>query len=162
MAEVFDENKRGFMVGVGLGVTSISTETDYHTGLSFDERNAGVSTSFKLGYGFDEQLSIYYTNQVDWFNYRNIGTLAGLTGVGSDYYINTNSGLYVTGMFGIGTISDVDNRVVDSGLAFGVGVGHDLLPHMRVEINYMHINIEDSNLDVNTDSLRVTFQYTWY
>jgi len=162
IADVFDNNKQGFIVGLGIGVTSVSTEIEFKNGTQFDERTMGVATSFKLGYAFNEQFSVYYTNQVDWYTFNASSTQVGITGIGADYYFTKTSGLYATGMLGFGSISDINNNGSTTGSGFGIGIGHDLLPHMSVEATYMHINIDENNADINTDSLRVKFQYTWY
>ena len=162
IADVFDDNKQGFIVGLGIGLTSIATELDSNNRTLLDDRSAGMATSFKLGYAFNEQFLLYYTNQVDWYTFNDSSTQVGLTGIGADYYIASTSGLYVSSMLGFASISDINNYGVSTGSGFGVGVGYDLLPHMSVEAEYMHINIEENTAEVDTDSLRVKFQYTWY
>jgi len=162
MADILDDNKQGFLIGLGIGLTSISTELNFNNTPTLDERAIGMATSFKIGYAFNEQFSVYYTNQVDWYTFKDSSTQVGLTGIGTDYYFTNTSGLYATGMLGFGSISNLTDNGASTGSGFGLGIGYDLLPHMSVEAAYMHINIEENNAELYTDSLRMKFQYTWY
>lgn len=162
MADTFDGSRQGFMLGLGIGVTSVSTEIDFNGGIHADERASGLATSFKIGYGFNEQFSLYYTNQVDWYTFDGSSTSVGLTGIGANFYIDSNALFYGTAMLGFGVISEINNNDASTGSAFEVGVGYDVAPHMSVEASYLHVNIDENYADINTDSLRVKFLYTWY
>ena len=162
MADVFDDNKQGFILGLGIGVTNVSTDVNFKNSTDLNERKFGLATSFKLGYGFNEQFSLYYTNQVDWYKFKGDSTTVGLTGIGVDYYFDTNSPYYATGMVGFGTISDIKDESSSRGFAYEIGLGYEIAPHMNVEASYMKINIDESSADVDTDSIRLTFNYTWY
>jgi len=162
MADVFDDNKQGFIVGLGLGLTGVSTEIDFHQGNVRDEGSIGLATSFKLGYAFNEQFLVYYTNQVDWYTFDDSSTRVGLTGVGVDYYFAKTSGLYTKAMLGLGSFGGVNNSSESTGYGFGLGLGYDLLPHMSVEVEYMHIGTEKNDIETDSNSLRVKFQYLWY
>jgi len=161
MADVFDDNKQGFIFGLGIGATSVSTDVNFQNGINIDEREFGVATSLKLGYGFNEQFLLYYTNQVDWYDFQGDSTIVGLTGVGIDYYFDNNSPFYSTTMIGIGSISDIKDNSSSRGFAYELGFGYDIAPHMSIEASYMNIDIEDHG-NIDTDSFRVKFNYTWY
>ena len=162
MADIFDENREGFIVGLAVGLTSVSTEVDFTHENLLDERSIGLATSFKLGYAFNEQFLLYYTNQVDWYSFNDSSTRVGITGIGVDYYIAPTSGLYTTAMLGFGSFSGVTHYAASTGYAFSLGVGYDLLPHMRVGTEYMHINIDENYANISSNSLRLKFEYTWY
>ena len=162
MADVFDDNKQGFMIGVGLGATYVSTDLNSKFGGDFNEKEFGVATSFKLGYGLSDQVSVYYTNQVDWYKFAGESTVVGLTGIGTDYYFDNNSPFYSTAMIGFGTISDIKDNSTSRGFAYELGFGYDIAEHISVEAAYMNINIDEKNVGVDTDSFRVKFNYTWY
>jgi len=162
MADVFDDNKQGFIIGLGIGATSVSTDVNFKNSTDLDERKFGLATSFKLGYGFNDQLSLYYTNQVDWYKFKGESTTLGLTGIGVDYYFDNNSPFYSTTMIGFGTISDIKDNSISRGFAYELGLGYDIAPHMSVEASYMNVNIDEKTADVDTGSFRVKFNYTWY
>ncbi len=161
-ADIFDGSKEGFLLGFGVGGTYVSTDVDFKNGARLDDKRAGIATSFKLGYGFNEQFALYYTNQVDWYKFKGDGTIVGLTGIGVDYYLGAGSPYYATGMIGVGTISDIKDKSISRGWAYQVGLGYEVAPHMTIEASYMKINIDEKIANVDTDSIRVTFNYTLF
>ncbi len=157
-ANAFDDNKEGFMLGLGIGVSSIKTSI---TGE--DSRDTGFATSFKLGYGLSEQLSIYLSSQGDNYKYDGKGKSVNtsLFGIGMDYYFEKNSPYYVTAMLGQGTVIELKKSKDQTGYGFLVGAGYELSEHISLEASYMKVNTNDK-LNADTDSIRFTVNYTWY
>jgi len=157
-ANAFDNNKEGFMLGLGIGASSV--KTTYTGG---DSRDTGFATSLKLGYGLNEQLVAYLAAQGDAYKYNDKGDSVNtaLTGIGIDYYIDQNSPFYVTGMIGFGSVSELKKSKDQTGYGFLVGVGYEVIDHVTLQADYMKINTDDK-LNADTDAIRFTVNYTWY
>ena len=157
-ASAFDDNKEGFMLGLGAGVSSV--KTTYTGGNS---RDTGFATSIKLGYGFNEQLAVYLASESAVYKYNNQGDTVdtSLIGIGLDYYINQNSPFYITGMVGRGSVDELKKTKVQTGYGFLIGAGYEISDHIILQADYMKINTDDK-LNADTDSIRLTVNYTWY
>jgi len=157
-ANAFDDKKEGFMLGLGIGASSI--KTTYTGG---DSRDIGLATSLKLGYGFNEQLAVYFGLIGDAYKYdgkdKTVNTV--LSGVGVDYYLEENSPFYLTGMVGFGSVNELKNSKSQTGYGFLVGAGYEISKHIALQADYMKINTND-RLNADTDALRFTVNYTWY
>jgi len=157
-ANAFDDKKEGLMLGVGIGASSI--KTTYTGGNS---RDTGFATSLKLGYGFNEQLAVYFGLTGDTYKYngKDKAVNTALSGVGVDYYLEENSPFYLTGMVGFGSVNELKNNKSQTGYGFLVGAGYELSKHITLQADYMKINTDD-RLNADTDALRFTVSYTWY
>ena len=158
-ANAFDDNKEGFMLGLGVGASSV--KTTYTGGNS---RDTGFATSIKLGYGINEQLATYFASESSIYKYNDKDDTVdtSLIGIGLDYYINQNSPFYVTGMVGIGSVDKLRNtNKVQTGYGFLVGAGYEISDHMTLQADYIKINTNDK-LNADTDAIRFTVNYTWY
>jgi len=168
MADVFDGNKEGFIVGIGAGYSL----TDTHIGVSsknnyFDENeaNSGWATNFKIGYGFNNQFSVYYENDVSWFKLGGVNDrfITGISALAMDYYIDENSPWYVTGSVGRATFSNfTDNDTLAKGIGYSVGVGYEFMPNITVESKFLSTNFDEDNIDFDTKGFNITLNYTWY
>ena len=154
----FDDNKEGFILGVGIGASSV--KTTYASGSS---RDVGLATSFKLGYGFNKQTIMYLGAIGDAYKYDGKGQTVNtaLTGIGVDYYIDQNSPFYVTAMVGFGSVSELKKSKLQTGYGFLVGAGYEITEHVTLQADYMKINTNDK-LNADTDAIRFTVNYTWY
>jgi opacity protein-like surface antigen len=157
-ANAFDDNKEGFILGLGIGASSI--KTTYTRG---DSRDTGFATSLKLGYGFNRQTIMYLGAIGDAYKYDDKGKTVNtaLTGIGLDYYINQNSPFYITAMVGVGSVSELKNTKIQTGYGFLVGAGYEISEHITLQADYMKINTDDK-LNADTDAIRFTINYTWY
>src|SRR5512138_3236155 len=72
----FDGNRKGFILGggLGLGMTSYTqTLSGFGESLTRDRENKGAFiTDFKIGFGANEQTEIYYSSKVSWFGMENV------------------------------------------------------------------------------------------
>ena len=157
-ANAFDDNKEGFILGLGIGASSI--KTTYTRG---DSRDIGFATSIKLGYGFNKQTIMYLGAIGDAYKYDGKGKSidTAISGIGFDYYFDENAPYYVTAMVGVGTINELKNSDEEKGYGFLVGLGYELSQHLSLETSYMKINTDDK-LDADTDAIRFMVNYTWY
>ena len=163
--EAFDEQREGFIVSLGAGVSSIKTEVEIgHMGA--DETSLGLATSFKIGYGFTNQFLLYYVSDVSWYGYHNDSKddtyTSGHGGIGASYYIEENSPYYVMGAIGMGSFTNFTEAVGETGSAFIIGCGYEVSPHFQIEATYLSTDIEEDGVVLNTGAFRLTANYMWY
>lgn len=168
--EAFDDKKEGFMLSVGAGLAATHTEfKSSSNGWTNDSTSElGLATSFKIGYGFSEDFSLYllrhsafvhgYDNAPNNDTYGNC-----LTGIGANYYLDTEEPIYLMGAVGMGQLSRLsdDDSEAEKGKALVLGVGYELSPHLNLEATYLATRIDD-NMEVNSDAFHVTLNYYWY
>jgi hypothetical protein len=163
--EAFDEQREGFILSLGAGISSVNT--DIKVGSSdFDDSSFGLATSFKIGYGFTNQFLLYYVNDVSWYGYDNDSNddtyTSGLTGVGVSYYIDESSPYYVMGAVGFGSFVNFSENQGENGSAFSIGAGYEVSPHFLVEATYLSTDIDEDRVELTTGAFRVTANYMWY
>lgn len=166
----FDDKREGFIfsLGAGYNITTTDFNTAYDgwdTGRS--EIELGLATSFKIGYGINEQVTAYL--------FRNSSFIHGydsdpnsdvygncITGLGVNYYLD-NSKFYILGGVGQGQLSKLSDAESDASKGFGImgGFGYILAEHIQAEINYMAIRVDD-DIKLASDSLHVTINYYFY
>ncbi len=161
--QAFDEQKEGFIVSVGAGISSIKSEIEEGS-LSADETSFGLATSFKIGYGITNQFSLYYLNDVSWYKYdaSDDTYTSSITGVGASYYIEEFSPYYVMAAVGIGSFVNFSESDGDMGSAFVIGGGYEVSPHIQLEATYLRTNIDDDGVEFNSGAFRLTANYMWY
>ena len=166
-AEAFDGDRKGFILGLGAGVSAISTEVTvdndgYHDDSS--DSSVGFSTSLKIGYGFTDQFAVYYLRDAAWFGYdhNDDNFIAGISGVGATYYIEPNSPAYVMAGIGFGDFANFTEGEGEVGSAFVLGGGYEVYPHVQAEASYLVTNIDESGLDFSSSTFHLTLNYLWY
>jgi len=164
-AQAFDDNKKGFLVSLGGGLSNVNTKVSLGN-LGANESSFGLASSFKLGYGFNEQFMLYYVNDVSWYGYENDPNkdtyATGLTGIGASYFFDKNKPYYILGGVGVGTITNVSKSVQTRGNSFMIGAGYEAVKHLQVEASYVKSNFEESNVKANINTVKMTLNYMWY
>jgi len=172
----FDDDRKGFMIGVGLGFQKTSIDTSNSNASSNSE--AGLATSFRIGGGITEQFSLYYIRSASWFNApytegsntSDIYYVSGLSGLGASYYFQSSTpSAYLTGALGIGDFAapfeeDIDSDT-DTGSAFMIGGGYEIDQHIQLEVTFLRTSIDSKTFnasDFKTSSLQFTINYLWY
>jgi opacity protein-like surface antigen len=168
VADVFDNSKKGFILGGGLGYSAVRTNIDirsnhFRAGAT-DTQNA-LATTLKLGYGISEQFSVFYVNDVSWYKYDGSSDkyITGASSIGVDYYFDENSPWYATGGIGIATLKNfTKNKDSVNGFSYNIGIGYEIMPHVTIEGKFLSNNFDDKNVDFDTKNFNLTFNYTWY
>ncbi len=171
-ASAFDGNRKGFILGggLGLGLTSFTQTLEYtimDTSTTSDRENKfAVMTDFKIGFGATEQVLVYYTNKVSWFSIENVYkdnvTIAnGLGGVGVAYYFKpTGPSPYISGGLGLSTWMLPFESDADTWTGFGlvVGGGYEFSPHYSIEGNLVwgEPGKEEGGLKASSNALSLT------
>ena len=87
----FDDNRQGFILGLGAGFHSIDIDFLYNGSNVGSQSESGLATSFKIGGGLTDQFALYYVRNVSWYSapyfdgysITDATYTVGLTGVGS-------------------------------------------------------------------------------
>lgn len=170
-SNAYGEGIDGLFASFGVGVASTKTDfasakSGWSTGESGNEM--GLAGSFKVGYGVDKDLAVYlfressfvfgYDNDPDESSYGNC-----ITGLGFLYYLDS-SNIFNT-IFGIGEgqftkVSEADSKG-EKGGGYVVGLGVNLFPNIHLELSKLETDIDD-NIDLKSESTRLTLNYYWY
>ncbi len=174
-AEAFNGERKGFLLGFGVGPGWSSFQGDvegYETGDR--ESKFAIGTDFKIGAGINDQLLIYYVNRVAWFKSSSVTsdsllqedvTIASSVGlVGISYYFKTEApAWYVVGAIGVSTWSAPLESDSETFTGFGVtgGIGYEFTKHWSLEatVNWGKPSktIQATEVEVNAISVLVTF-----
>ncbi|HHM04306.1 MAG TPA: hypothetical protein ENJ19_01005 [Gammaproteobacteria bacterium] len=172
-AYAFDGERRGFVLGLGIGLHSTDIEDNGvpYSNIARDESPSGLMTSFRIGAGLGKHFLLYYTNDVAWFSEKaedNL-TIAALTGIGGAYYFKPQpGGPYLNAAFGWAGRVELADSLTDkdyTGTGFSLGVGYEFRKWLSVEARYVDMSLEHETFDVFTkdvSSLQLTFQATFY
>ena len=173
----FDGNRKGFMLGGGLGFAGTSfTQELQAPGLRFEsdrENHGAIASDFKLGFGVSDRVAVYYFNRVSWFaiatgvkfNPRSI-IASGTTGAGvSLYQRSLPPSWYVHGGLGLSTWDAPFDRTGNDAAAwkgFGglVGVGFEYTPHWSIEASVAYGSPDESFGAIDIQSKSTSFLVT--
>lgn len=167
-AHAFDGQRKGFILGVGagLGVSSFTQTLDV-SGLGSEtsdrETKVGVAADFRIGWGVDDQLLLYYDNRANWFSVENVfdesvTLVDGLSTFGASYYFQPAApSAFVTGGIGWATWTTPFEEESSGALGFGLygGGGYEFNKLLSVEgsISYGMPSDEASGVKLTTDSI---------
>jgi len=144
-ASAFDGNRKGFILGggLGLGLTSFTQTVEvYGVSVTSDrEDKSAIMTDFKIGFGASDQVLIYWSSKVSWFSIENVYgnnvTIAnGFGGVGVTYYFQPAApSPYIQGGVGFSTWSLPFEEGTDTWIGGGLslGGGYEFSRHWSVE-----------------------------
>ncbi|RAP30747.1 hypothetical protein DID78_02240 [Candidatus Marinamargulisbacteria bacterium SCGC AG-343-D04] len=166
--EVFDKSRKGFVLGLGAGGHSTTYKQSFEM-LSAEVDTSGLSSSVKIGYGFNEQCAVYYLRDAVWYSmdtmFGEITYVSGIMGVGVTYYFKpTTQTFFVSAGAGIGDLSAPfeDWLTPSTGSAITLGAGYEFAKHVSVEGKVLSTFIEESGVDNETLSFLVSMNYMWY
>jgi hypothetical protein len=141
----FDGNRKGFVLGGGLGFSPTATiKSDPVTfndpflgpiTFQIDESNSGVAVNFVIGYAWDEQNMIVYEGNIVGYSLGSgpskVDVYQGFNGVSWYHYFGPvgKSG-FITG--GLGAyVFNVDDQDADMGGALQIGGGYEFARHWQ-------------------------------
>ncbi len=175
-SHAFDNNRQGFIFGLGAGFHSIDIDFIYDGTNVRSQSESGLATSFKMGGGITDRFALYYVRNASWFSApyfdgyttKDATYTIGLSGIGASYFLSPSkpSGYFMAAL-GIGDITAPfeSNAKSDTGSAIMFGVGYEFSRHLMVGETLLLTNIEsadDSLLSMKTSSLQLTINYLFY
>ena len=164
------ESKIGWTGSLGLGFHASSLDlSDSSKVSSF----TGIASSFKLGYNFTEEFSLYYVRNASWYTQdvpyllgdtKEETFVSGITGIGVSYYFSpTNPALYAGLAVGLGDYTNVTQNSVDIGMAVMATLGYEFAPHWQGELSLLNTSIDGTHENtIDSTSLQVLINYAWY
>jgi len=167
-----DQQRQGFIFGLGIGPHNLSVESD-----TADDSYSGIGTSFMIGGGITNQFALYYANDVEFFTVDGTDAygdstsdiwIAGLTGIGLSYYFAPQApSAYIGGAMGLSSMSNMSDSSVSSymGSGFSFTVGYEFARRFGVELNLMRSSVEnedDSSDTLDLSANRVLFKWVLY
>lgn len=177
-AFAFDDSRKGFVIGISAGpsLTSFTQTIEFldQEETSDRENSFGAGTDFRIGYGPNENLLIYYKNGVTWFSMENalgdnVIVANGVGGVGVSYFLTPEApSFFLTGGLGFSFWMLPFEEGTDTwiGLGLSVGAGYEFAPHWVVEASAMYGNPSDEagGLTATTNALgfMLTIGYLGY
>jgi opacity protein-like surface antigen len=171
-AHAFDGQRRGFVLGAGLGFGSakqVVEATGGDVSIEGSTSEGGLATDFRIGGGLNEQWLLYWTSQQVFFTAQAFGEDAlfgqGLAGVGASYYLQPQApSFFFEAALGIGSIIDFENDESDAGLGLLIGLGYEFAAHWQVGMSWSFTQIGDDQIgDIDVDTRIETFRFgvTW-
>ncbi len=163
----FDGQRKGFILGLGLGggLTSFTQTVEIGESSQTSDRENKFSfiSDFRIGYAPSNLVEVYYNAKVAWFSLDNIFDESvtitdGLNGIGITYHLKPQapSG-FVNGAIGLAVFDAPFESGFEAwtGFGFSAGGGFEFSPHWRVEGNiiYGKPGREESGVSVSTNSL---------
>lgn len=147
-ASAFNGSRKGFLLGAGLGAgfNRYNQELTLN-GIVFpksdDESKGGFATDFRIGAGVNDQFTLYYVNDVNWFSLHNaldkdVTIANGLGLLGGSWYMKPDGpSFYFNGLIGLSSWATPfeSGSKSGSGLGIGLGAGYEFAKHWSVEAN---------------------------
>ena len=159
----FDGERKGFILGGGLGVGYLSNTTSwdnsYDTG-SITESRTVFQTYFKIGYAPSNTLEIFYSSRISWWSDRSLLWL-GLGAVAFTLYFDniSETGWFVSGGIGHSNMSEFNfstSSVSRSGFGLFGGAGYEFSKHWTVEVDLQYSAVTDDRRDTDSFGVLVT------
>ena len=175
-AFAFDDNRQGFILGLGIGLHSINSDFVVNGAKVGSQSEGGIATSFKIGGGVTDQFALYYVRNASWYSApysdgsvtREIAYTIGLSGLGASYFLEpaAPSGYFLAAV-GVGDISAPfeSNIQADPGGAFMLGGGYEFSKNLMFEATLQATSIQSSGIPPVTrksSSLQFTINYLFY
>ena len=140
-AGAFDGDRKGFVLGGGIGGGAASLEqeiTGTLSGSGAKETKGTFVTDFRIGGAFNENWMLYYDNQVWWgsaeFKSGTQTFALGIGLVGLSYYFTAGApSWYLVGSVGVSTFGPSDDYGAQSGFGISGGAGYEFAPHWSAE-----------------------------
>lgn len=171
-ASAFDGNRKGFILGFGLGPTYSHIQLPPQN-LQSAASGIGVATDFRIGYGPTEQLLLYYDNRVSWVSglvFINEDLkhthVEGCSGIGATYYFSRKSpSVFVSGGVGVSAVRrPFNSSSYGYGYGMSAGGGYEFGKLFNIEGTLTYGNAGRGRPDDTVDAMgaRVMFNILGY
>lgn len=170
----WDGQRKGFILGggLGLGLTSLTTESYAYGSISDRENKFGFQTDFKIGGAPTNLILIYYTNKVSWYKEeevydgKDVTFTSGLSAVGVSYYLLPEApSAFFSGGIGISSWDAPFEEELDiawTGFGFYAGAGFEFSRYWNAEFDLVWGEPESGGASINALSLMFTINVLGY
>ncbi len=163
----FDNQRKGFIFGAGLGIHGNSYESilraDNSPSVQKSKTEIGLFSDMKIGVAPTDRLEFYYTVKTSWIPITNdvnerVRVANQLGAIGFSYFLSDELDVYewdrsffVSCGIGSAAWSMVRGNGNDTQFGYGyfIGVGYEPTRHMRIELNLVSTATSDSGMDSN-------------
>jgi len=140
-AQAFDGQRKGFILGGGLGLGMTSYTLEFGTLTSDRFNKISFMTDFKIGYAPTDQVEIYYSSKGSWWSESGTTFLHSYGTAALSYYLLPQSPtFYLTGGIGFSSLAAPfeNNTTTETGFGFFGGAGYEFIRHFAIEANLMY------------------------
>jgi len=175
-ALAFDDNREGFILGLGAGLHSIKNDYSLNGSSYLTESKSGLATSFKMGGGITNQFALYFVRNSSWFSTpvtngattKDAHAMVGMSGIGATYYFApaAPSGYMLAAIGGSDYAFPFESNITTkTGGAFMLGGGYEFDKHVMFEVTLLGTSVADpgnSYNKVQSSALQFTLNYMFY
>jgi len=175
-ALAFDENREGFILGLGAGLHSIKNDYSLNGNSYLTESKSGLATSFKMGAGITNQFALYFVRNTSWFSTpvtngvttKDAHAVVGISGIGANYYFEpaAPSGYMLAAVGGSDYAFPFESNITTKkGGALMLGGGYEFDKHVMFEVTLLATSVADpanSNDKIQSSALQFTLNYMFY
>ncbi len=136
----FDGNRKGFVLGGGLGFGPSAKVTVSVGSISASDENSGLAIDFLIGYAWDEQNMIVFLRDgiiysEEMSHSTTISIVQGFSGIGYFHYFGeVGKSFFITGGLGLQDWTSLDENYSspDPGVGLLLGGGYEFTRHLQV------------------------------
>lgn len=175
-ALAFDDNREGFILGLGAGLHGIKNDYRFNDISYLTESRSGLASSFKMGAGISDQFTLYFVHNASRFrtpvtigaSSKEATAVLFMDGIGASYFFETKSpsGYIHAGLGGsVFTFPNESDAATRRGGAFMLGGGYEFDQHLMFEVTLLETRVSDpDNASYKTQSsaLQFTLNYMFY
>ena len=157
-------NRKGFILGFGVG-SSLVIPT------SPRDKELALITDFKIGAAISDQVMIYWSSKVNWYNVNNSSSetieFFGNGGAGATYFLSpkSQSGFVSAGVgySNLGSISSTNSNAGNNfGLGGFLGIGIEFAKHWTFQGDAIWGNASSGRSSQSTIALAISINYLLY
>lgn len=167
-ALALDGERRGFMLGGGVGFAMSFVSQDFDEEPFDDFIEPGASFDLRAGWGVSEAISVYASARGTYMRYDTVNligsdTMHGVFGIGmTQIFKRGRSPWYSTAHLGMAWFDLLEEPRADAltGFGFGAGLGYLFHPHLSVEglVGWENTTIDNAGGEFGNSILTLRFQ----
>lgn len=175
-AFAFDDNREGFILGLGAGLHTIKNDYSLNGNSYLTESKSGLATSLKMGGGITNQFALYFVRNASWFSTpvtngsttKDAHAVVGISGIGANYYFEpaAPSGYMLAAVGGSDYAFPFESSITTKkGGALMLGGGYEFDKHVMFEVTLLATSVADpanSNDKIQSSALQFMLNYMFY
>ena len=156
-----DDQKRGFIVGVGLGAGHVGY-TSYWSWETWKSRAYAIAGNFKIGYAPSNSLELFVMSDGMFYRREGAKDALAILGAGLAKYLgHAGTGPYVTGGIGMSVLSRSSwDGSLETGLGGLFGLGYEFVKHLSIQGDVFVASLFRGN--EKASGWRLTLNYLFY
>ncbi len=158
----FDGERKGFILGGGIGAGYISNTTSFNSFSNTNSR-AVFLTNGKIGYAPSNTLEIYSIGKASWWGESDKISRLVLSAIAITVYFDntTDTGWFISGGLGLSTLDTPFESNSESSNGFGLfgGGGYEFSSHWSLEVDLLYSTITERVTDLNSFGVLVTVNF---